>query len=666
MHARRRSDTSGSGGLTRGRWSQMTWPGASSLRVKVIAAILLAILPLAASIILFGFYVRADEQVDDELTAHRKLRITAASVLDLAIDAETGVRGFLVTHRENFLEPYNRARALLPGELSNLVRYAHEHERPLIPEVEALVAREMALLEDLAEAPPDRATRADLERGKVVMDRLRAATAHLIDTTEEEMDALVAARAASRSTAYKTLITAAGIGALSSLGAGFVLVGSVVTRVRRSTENARLLAEGGELVPADEGNDELAELSQRLHQTALLLRSRESALRQAREEADRANTAKSEFLSRMSHELRTPLNAVIGFAQLLRQSVNDEQREDVLEILRAGKHLLALIDEVLDLSRIETGMISMSVEPVSLADVVAESIALVKGAAERHSIDIRVAEFDPELHVLADRQRLKQVLVNLLSNSVKYNRSAGISGIQVTRRDGWVRVSVSDQGNGIPEPLQRNLFTPFSRLGAEQTSIEGTGLGLALSKHLAEAMRGELGLESEVGTGSTFWIDLPYTDQTHEAEVSLGPATEAMQEPVALDGAIQVLQFEDNPSNVRLIQRALRSRSDVVLTTAMTGAEGLQIMKTSSPDLVLLDVNLPDISGMDVLVRLRADPTTRGVPVVVLSADATETQIEHMLALGADRYLTKPVEMKELNSVLDAAVRRRVEGETSG
>jgi len=628
-----------------------------SLRTKVLGAISLAVLPLGASLALFGAALAQDEWADRRVSQSRKLRIAVAALRNGAVDAETGVRGYLLTGKRSFLEPYERAQSDLDAHVADVRRYS----APLDMEVEsvqALTERELAILAAVVRRPSDASVTALVERGKRIMDQLRAETDEWITRIEAETDEVIRARNRARSNAYRTLLIGAGVGALSSVAAGAVLVGNFVRRVEKNTENARRLAEGGDLLAPETGTDEIADLSRRLHETALLLRARESALRQAREEADNANRAKSEFLSRMSHELRTPLNAVIGFAQLLQDQVSAEDREDVREILRAGHHLLALIDEVLDLSRIESGTIRMSVEPVSLGEVVNESVNLVRGQAAERSIDIGVSGVDGEWQVRADRQRLKQVLVNLLSNSVKYNRDDGSVHVAVARDDGWIRLGVTDQGNGIPERLQRDLFTPFSRLGAERTSVEGTGLGLALSKHLVEAMGGEIGVETEVGSGSTFWVALPHAAGTETMAVPTSDTTVMAAAPGS-GTPITVLQFEDNPSNVRLMERALRSRRDITLLTAMTGREGFEILdEHGRPDLVLLDVNLPDTSGTDILVRLRANPATRDLPVVVLSADATQAQVDHMLALGAERYLTKPIDMQVLNEVLDAAATR--------
>ena len=384
-------------------------------------------------------------------------------------------------------------------------------------------------------------------------------------------------------------------------------------------------------------------------------------LQEAREAADAANRAKSEFLSRMSHELRTPLNAILGFAQLLElEDLRPAERESVNQILKAGRHLLGLINEVLDIARIEAGRMDLSMEPIDVREVLRETLDLVRPLAAHRNIRLHsdVAETF-EQHVLADRQRLKQVLLNLLYNAIKYNREEGavtVSCEEVPRRR--VRFGVSDTGPGIaPESVER-LFVPFDRLEAEQTEVEGTGLGLALSKKLVELMGGEIGVESTVGHGSTFWVELDLAEpqiESHERMYDEGPQTQV----TVSERAGVVLYIEDNPSNLKLVQRILdQQRPGVELIPAMQGQLGLDLASEHRPDLILLDLHLPGIRGDEVLRRLRKEQATRRIPVVVVSADATPGQTERLLAAGAQTYLTKPIDVKEFLTVLDRTLER--------
>jgi PAS domain S-box-containing protein len=387
----------------------------------------------------------------------------------------------------------------------------------------------------------------------------------------------------------------------------------------------------------------------------------------AREEAERANRAKSEFLSRMSHELRTPLNAVLGFGQILDMRAREPQdRENIRQILKAGRHLLGLINEVLDIARIESGNMSLSLEPIPAGIVVQEALDLVRPLASARNVSLfnGVMGDNADKHLLADQQRFKQVMLNLMSNAVKYNRENGavFVGCEVIpappmvrggiRVEGQLRFFVRDTGAGLSEEDISKLFVPFERLGAARTQIEGTGIGLTLCKRLVEAMNGQIGVISEVGEGSTFWVELPLVSSPLE-----GAALEAspLDEPVAsLEERKTILYIEDNLSNINLIEQALREHQvQVKFLTAMQGSVGLELAAQHRPDLILLDVHLPDILGDAVLRRLKDDAKTRDIPVVVLSADATPSQVERLMAGGARAYLTKPLDLKRFFEVLE-------------
>jgi PAS domain S-box-containing protein len=377
-------------------------------------------------------------------------------------------------------------------------------------------------------------------------------------------------------------------------------------------------------------------------------------LDRARTEAERANAAKSEFLSRMSHELRTPLNAILGFGQILEmQPLAPRQHESVNHILKGGQHLLSLINEVLDLARVEAGRMELSLEPVELRDVVTECCSLLRPLADERQITLSyhlvVLE---ETYVLADRQRLKQVLVNLLSNAIKYNHMGGsVDVLCEPQSSGRIRLLVRDTGVGIaPEKLPR-LFVPFERLGAEKTGIEGTGLGLALCKSLTEAMGGSIGLDSTPGTGSTAWIELS------TALAPLAPKSQLAVAPFfdSPSTSRTILLIEDNLTNLRLIEHILADQPEICLLSAMQGQLGLELAQKHQPHLILLDLHLPDIMGDEVLHRLQADAATASIPVVVVSADATPSQVERLKAAGAQAYLTKPLNLAQfLQTVREA------------
>jgi len=381
-------------------------------------------------------------------------------------------------------------------------------------------------------------------------------------------------------------------------------------------------------------------------------RKQAEADERAREQAERANEAKNQFLSRMSHELRTPLNSVLGFAQLLEiYDPTPRQTECIEQIMRGGKHLLGLINEILDLTRIESGNLTISREPVSVFEVAQEAISLVQPIARERSIEVTLRPDEEDRYVFADRQRLLQIMINLLSNGVKYNVEAGRVEVSCVENEGRISISVKDTGNGIGEDLADRVFRPFDRLGADLRGvIEGTGLGLALSKNLAEAMDGTLSFQSVVGKGTEFSIDLPVAEKP-----SLNCA--AMPETVALGEdavARTVLYIEDNKPNLALMEQVFATRPDWKLITTTKGFDGLSIASGVRPDLILLDLDLPDISGLDVLLRFRSQPQLATIPILIVSADATPERVRRLEAAGADGYITKPFDMRDLMTRIDA------------
>jgi PAS domain S-box-containing protein len=378
----------------------------------------------------------------------------------------------------------------------------------------------------------------------------------------------------------------------------------------------------------------------------------EESLRSSRDELARASRAKSEFLSRMSHELRTPLNAILGFSQLLELDVEDSHREFVERIHRAGRHLLDLVDDILDISRVESGVTSLSIEPVALTGVVDESVELIRPLAAARQIEV-TTRVDADLadgHVLADLQRVKQVLLNLLSNAVKYNRDRGSVSVAVTSRGERVQLAVTDTGPGIPPQMMHRLFEPFDRLDAEVSGVEGTGLGLALSRHLVTAMNGSISVESS-GRGSTFSIDLP---GVRAPDGGRGVARVPSRPDESPGGRPRtVLYVEDNLTNLQLVTRILERRGGVTVLPAMQGRLALDLARQHSPDLILLDLHLPDVSGYEVFCRLRAEERTARIPVVVISAETSRGNVDRLLEAGACAHLAKPLQVDEFLVVVD-------------
>ena len=388
-----------------------------------------------------------------------------------------------------------------------------------------------------------------------------------------------------------------------------------------------------------------------------------SALQAAKEEAERANRAKSEFLSRMSHELRTPLHAILGFAQLLEMDgKSPDEAESAAQIIRAGKHLLGLINEVLDIARVESGKLALTPEPVSVRETLEESLSLVRLLADQRGVRLEPLAGDLDCEVLSSAQRFRQVILNLLSNAVKFNRQGGTVAVSCGKTGDCLRISVADTGRGISEENIAKLFVPFERLDVGDTVIEGAGLGLSLSKHLIEAMGGRIGVESTPGKGTTFWVELPLVQRTSEA------ATRVLETPVPSVAELPrstaprtLLYIEDNLSNLRLVERILARRPEVKLISAMQGSIGLELARQHLPDLILLDLHLADMQGDEILRQLRADPGTAQVPIVMISADATSEQIERLYAAGASEYLTKPIDVRKFLALVDTTEPRSVD-----
>jgi signal transduction histidine kinase/ActR/RegA family two-component response regulator len=387
----------------------------------------------------------------------------------------------------------------------------------------------------------------------------------------------------------------------------------------------------------------------------------ELKLNKAMAVAEKANLAKSDFLSSMSHELRTPLSAILGFAQLMESgtpSPTASQTKSIAQILQAGWYLLELINEILDLSLIESGKLSLSVEPISLVEVMRECQAMIETQAQKRGIHVTFPHFDIPCFVKADRTRVKQVFINLLSNAIKYNRVGGTVAVNhLTSAPGRIRIFFKDSGEGLSADKLTQLFQPFNRLGQEASGEEGTGIGLVTTKRLIELMGGAIGAESTVGEGSVFWIELNVTAERIPVGFT-APTIAVSPARVQTGAAVRTLLYvEDNPANLMLVEDLMARRPDIRLLTARDGNRGVEIARASLPDVILMDINLPGISGITALKILAKDPTTAHIPVVALSANAIPRDIEKGLEAGFFRYLTKPIKVNAFMDTLDTALK---------
>ena len=423
----------------------------------------------------------------------------------------------------------------------------------------------------------------------------------------------------------------------------------IIHRVEDVTEFVRLRER------RDEQEATTAELRERAEKMEAEIVHRSQELQTANAELRKAGTAKNEFLSRMSHELRTPLAAILGFSELLATRDLGEKPDEWGRMIHvAGEHLLTLVDEIMDLSRIEAGTVGISTEAVSLRPLVEEAFQLMRPVAAGHDITLFEPVFTEATgaaYVLADRQRLTQVVINLISNAIKYNRHRGTVTVEAEEDEGRIHLSVADTGAGIdPDQLPR-LFTPFDRLDAAASGIDGTGLGLALSRRLVEAMGGRIGVRSRRGIGTTFWVELEIARPAvvDAADAAAEGLLATRQYPTEL----RVLYVEDVVANVRLVEEIFARRPSIRLIPAMQGQLGIELARDHRPHLIFLDLHLQDMTGADVLAALRRDAATRSIPVVILTADATRRELEKLQRLGARSYESKPIGMRRLLEIVD-------------
>lgn len=426
----------------------------------------------------------------------------------------------------------------------------------------------------------------------------------------------------------------------------------------RETESAQIASDERRLM-LQQVNERLVIATIEAQKLAEQLQTTKDQMEIAKAAAEKANLAKSEFLSSMSHELRTPLNAILGFAQLLEVGTprpTPAQKLRVDEIIKAGWYLLELINEILDLALIESGKVTLLIESVSLMDVMLECMAMIEPQAQQHGIKIILHPIDNTWLAKADRTRVKQVLLNLLSNAIKYNSKQGTIEVACTlNTTARIRISIKDSGAGLSPEQLAQLFQSFNRLGQEAGLEQGTGIGLVVSKHLVELMGGSIGVESTVGVGSEFWIELMSDGALHNVDNATANVTPI---PVARNNPAlsTVLYVEDNLVNIMLVEHIISDLPHLRLLSASDGVQGIALARSQLPAIILLDITLPDMSGIDVLKMLQLDPSTAHIPLIALSGNALASNIQQGLEAGFFRYLTKPIKVKELINALNDAL----------
>ena len=666
-----------------------------SLGGKGLAVVAIPLASLVIAVAL-SYYVAA-QPVTDELYVTRYLqRVHSATqkVQNVMQGAEAGVRGYLITGVNSTLRRFRQGQRFLPRQLDGLKeleRRAREDDlgfsegdaggsRALmitlpglddldaeLADIRRLVEERLEILDGVVDdAGPDYDPATDFEDEissiPNLYDRL-IGRAELIENLNEvlqpaqvqlfRLPEIASDKAADRrADQLLVIVVIAALGLVGGLLALLLYTRTITRRIAALELGARRMAAGEPTGDLPGGKDAIGRLAKEIDRTSELLTERAANLLAARNEADRANEAKSEFLSRMSHELRTPLNAILGFGQLLQiDGLDTKHREDVDQIVKAGRHLLDLINEVLDIARVEAGRLSLSLEPVAVDEAIGEAVDLIQPLAVERKLRVSTSDGIESLFVRADKQRLKQVLLNLLSNAVKYNVEGG--SVELGARegsDGTVVLTVRDTGVGIPPHRVDQLFAPFDRLDADKRGVTGTGLGLALSKALVEAMNGSIAVTTDVGKGSTFEVSLPRAEEQPAIDASVP----APSPPLSSDGKQRsLLYIEDNLSNLRLVENMLRLRPSYKLTGAEKGSLGLELAAGAQPDVILLDLDLPDMPGSEVLRRLKASPETQDVPVIIVTADATPGQTQRLLSEGASAYVTKPFDVAVLLTAID-------------
>lgn len=636
-------------------WIAQAWQDLP-LGVKGVYVIALPLMVLLAS--LGSLYVREQESTMLE----NKLRLALQNQRDiqkvhtLLIEASTGVRDYLLTGDKHFLDIFFQVENKLPNILQELeVQLDNEEQKSRLAKINPLVQQNLHDLRILSEYESDIASDdliakfksqvSTLDKLRYEIEQLNAEEAILV--AKDQQDVID-----QRQRHIIITLIAAVSGIIGSLVAVWIFSRTIVKRVRLLRDSAAHLAKAEKLDLPSSSKDELGQLSDELDHASQLLAKNISDSIQAKREAEEASASKSMFLSRTSHELRTPLNAILGFAQLLEQDLSpSKQRDSVSLILGAGQHLLKLINEVLEIARVESGEISLELSPTAVQNLLDEATHYIAPIGKIRDIEIK-STIAPDLWALANRQKLLQVVLNLLSNALKYGPVSSIVTLNAYRRGELVIIEVHDEGAGIPDHLRERLFTPFDRLGAEQTKVEGTGLGLALSKQLMQAMHGSIHVAADQ---SMFWIELNACEPSVQSNLPIKTATQNKR--VAMHNKRSILYVEDNMSNRALVEAIIQRQQDLRIHSVKTIKEAKEYLNEVVPALLLIDLNLPDGSGESLVTFVKSDAKYQHIPIMILSADALPETITRLKAAGAEHYMTKPLDVavftKKIRELID-------------
>lgn len=608
-------------------------------------------LPLAVLLASLGFlYVRELEstKLENQLKHALQNQRDIQTVHSQLLEASTGVRDYLLTGDKHFLSVFFKAERMLPKIIAMLEqRLESDQKKQRLSVISPLVAKSLADLMALSTHETEIASdhliaqfksQVDtLDRLRKEIEALNAEEALLVERDQQEIFLQ-----RQQSIIVTLIATVAGI--IGSLLAVWIFSRTIVKRVRLLRDSAGHLAHAEALDLPSSSRDELGQLSDELDHASQLLAKNISDAMQARQEAEEASASKSMFLSRTSHELRTPLNAIFGFAQLLEQDLPPgKQLNSVLMIKGAGQHLLKLINELLEIARIESGEVSLALAPTLINGLLEEAAHYIAPIGKIRDIEIK-CEASPNLWAMANRQKLLQVILNLLSNALKYGPVSSVVQLNAYRRDATIVIEVQDSGPGIPGNLRERVFTPFDRLGAENTKVEGTGLGLALSKQIMLAMDGSIHLADDK---SLFWVEIA------ACEPDVSPTVQTQQiknsKHVTLSDKHSILYVEDNMSNRALVEAIILRQRDLRIHCVSTIKDAKQYLAEVVPSILLIDLNLPDGSGESLVHHVLSEPRLKDIPMMILSADALPDTIARLQAAGVAHYMTKPLDVAVFN-----------------